>query len=68
MSESQFEEAIELMKQKSNLLKYTGTVSESRVVEAETLLSIRFPPVFRRCILMYGELSFGSTAFLGLRE
>jgi antitoxin YobK len=68
MPRSQFKEAIELIKGNPSSMKCTGMLAESRVVEAESLLSIRFPPMFRQFILMYGTLSFGSAAFLGLRE
>ena len=61
-----YEEAIALMEQYPEILYYAGKQTESAVHKAEIALEIKFPPLYRRLLLEYGRLAFGSIEFMGI--
>ena len=68
MPVTHYEDAVALMEQYPEILYYVGKQTESAVHKAEIALEIKFPPLYRRLLLEYGRLAFGSIEFMGIGQ
>lgn len=66
MSNQSYEQAVQIMSQRPDLMDFVGPRPEARVSAAEQFLGVKFPPDYRRFLLEFGAGGFGSLEIMGI--
>jgi hypothetical protein len=66
MSTQDYENAVDLIEQHSDLVDFVGNTTEKLVGKAERQLGLKFPPLYRKFLLDFGAGNFGSEEIYGI--
>ena len=61
-----FEQAVSLLKRFSHLADFEGPIGEAEIVQAESMLGLRFPATYRTFLLQLGCGRFATQEFYGI--